>query len=196
MCHAVDEGAAADNRRCGRLRIGSSGSGVSGPVFRVEARFAEPRPLAPAVARTATTVLTCVVTPHPRRNTVRVKTYAFGCRRAAGPGQGDADFTGGARPSAGWPSVEAGASRRGRGVKGGEAAERDPLTPLSAVRSRTDDGHRATCRFARGDFVLQALPRCVLGLSFERRSVRYTAVERAYQHQLVIPVDSRVVPAG
>jgi hypothetical protein len=63
MCRSVGEVAAADNCRCGRLRIGSSGSGVSGLVFGVRAGFAEPRPLATAVARIATTVLTGVVTP-------------------------------------------------------------------------------------------------------------------------------------
>jgi hypothetical protein len=40
----------------------SSGSGVCGLVFGVNAGFAEPRPLATAVARIATTVLTGVVT--------------------------------------------------------------------------------------------------------------------------------------
>jgi hypothetical protein len=43
MCHAVGDVAAADNGRCDRPRIGSSGSVVSAPVFRVNAGSAEPR---------------------------------------------------------------------------------------------------------------------------------------------------------
>jgi len=60
IAHCVGEGAATDNRRCGRPRIGSSGSGVSRPSSGVNAGFAEPRRLATAVTRNATTARTGV----------------------------------------------------------------------------------------------------------------------------------------
>ena len=124
MCHAVDEVAAADNLRCGRPRIGpveaASPARVSASLRDSPNRDrAQPRLRpSPRWFSPAWWLRTHDATPFG------VKTYAFGLP------QDDPDRATLISPempgSAGWPSVEADASRRGSGVKGGEAAEGHP----------------------------------------------------------------------
>jgi hypothetical protein len=131
----VGERATADNRRCRRLRAGLGESGASGPVFGVLARSATRDALSNSSCPPRHDDSRPRVTPCPPCETVPSTNTPLCDARSGAAGSADR-----AAPSNQARCVSRMAvckskchARCGSGVKGGEAAEGRPLTPLSTV---------------------------------------------------------------